>query len=150
MGTEIIGSDQIFSETERQVIVAIAEATISQDDSRNMPSASDPQVVAIILDKAAHFESRLKAGIKLLQSERDPLAMSSSELIDKLDGDPRLRSFSRTITIVIMQSYYQNPRVLEALGLTSRPPFPLGHELASGDWSLLEPVKKRDSFYRSV
>ena len=150
MSAEILGSDQVFNETERQVIAAIAEATISQDESRNMPAASDPRVLVIILEKAASFETRLKAGIELLQSELDPLAISSRELIDKLDSDSRLRSFSRILTIVTLQSYYQDRRVLEALGLTSRPPFPLGHELGSSDWSLLEPVKKRDPFYRLV
>ncbi|MEM7015895.1 MAG: hypothetical protein AAF512_00990 [Pseudomonadota bacterium] len=148
MSTTIIASDIVFNKTERQVIAAIAEATITEDASRNLPAASDPQVLAIILKKAAHLETRLKAGIELLQSEIDPLAASPLALLKKLGEDGRLRSFSRMITIVILQSYYQDPRVLEALKLAARPPFPLGHEVEAGDWSLLEPVKKRGSFYR--
>ena len=150
MSTEILSSDQVFNESERHVIAAIAQATIGEDEHRNMPSASDPQVLAIILDKAAHFEARLKAGIEVIQSEMEVLDLAAEELLEKIEQNPRLRSFSRILLIVIMQSYYQNPGVLASLGLASRPPFPQGHNVPEGDWSLLDPVKKRDPFYRQV
>jgi hypothetical protein len=47
-------------------------------------------------------------------------------------------------------NYYRNPRVLEALGLEARPPFPLGYTLEAGDPTLLDPVRRRDPFYRKV
>ena len=150
MNTEILASDQVFNESERHIIAAIAEATIGKDESRHLPGASDPQVLAIILDKASQFEARLKEGIEVIRSEMELLDVASEEILEKIGGSPRLRSFSRILLIVIMQSYYQDPRVLDSLGLVSRPPFPLGHEVPAGDWSLLDPVKKRDPFYRQV
>jgi hypothetical protein len=148
MSDNIIGSDQIFSAAERRVIASIVEATIGPDELRDLPGASDPQILAIILEKAENFAARLKTGIELLQAELDPLTTPASDLLQKLDGDVRFRSLSRVLTIIVMQSYYQDPRVLKAAGLSARPPFPLGHEVESGDWSLLEPVKARDPFYR--
>jgi hypothetical protein len=148
MSDNILSSDQVFSATERRVIALIVEATIGPDELRNLPGASDPLILAIILEKAEHFAARLKAGIDLLQAELDPLALPAPDLLQKLDSDVRFRSLSRILTIIVMQSYYQDPRVLEASGLSTRPPFPLGHEVESGDWSLLDPVKQRDPFYR--
>jgi hypothetical protein len=49
---------------------------------------------------------------------------------------------------VVLQCYYRDDRVLRSLGLELRPPFPKGHRLEQGDWSLLEPVKARPSMWR--
>jgi hypothetical protein len=48
--------------------------------------------------------------------------------------------------------YYQHDRVLIAIGLEARAPFPAGNEIPEGDWSLLDPVRARSAargpFYR--
>jgi len=150
MSENNIISDQIFSNSQRQVISAIANAMIGPDDALKLPSASDPEVMVTILEKATHFAARLQEGIDALCTEIDPLTVPVEQLTDLLDKDPRFRSFGRILTIVVMQSYYQNPRVLAAHGLAARPPFPLGHEVDSGDWSLLDPVKNRGPIYRPV
>jgi len=40
--------------------------------------------------------------------------------------------------------------VAGSLGQEPRPPFPKGHVVEQGDWSLLDPVKARKPFYRRV
>lgn len=48
--------------------------------------------------------------------------------------------------LFVMQSaarYYQHDRVMVALGLEPRSPWPQGHEVRDGDWSLLDPVRDR-------
>ena len=47
-----------------------------------------------------------------------------------------------------MSAYYRDDRVLLALGLEARAPFPKGHALEQGDWSLLDAVRKRAPFWR--
>lgn len=49
---------------------------------------------------------------------------------------------------VIMQCYYRDDRVLRSLGLEARPPFPKGHTLEQGDWSLLDAVRARPKLWR--
>ncbi len=49
---------------------------------------------------------------------------------------------------LILSAYYRDDRVLEALGLEARAPFPKGHTLEQGDWSLLDVVRDRDPFWR--
>jgi hypothetical protein len=44
--------------------------------------------------------------------------------------------------------YYQNGRVMEALGLEPRPPHPAGYEMEPGDLTLLEAVRRRPRMYR--
>jgi len=45
-------------------------------------------------------------------------------------------------------AYYQDPRILSTLSLKDSPPFPGGYVVDEGDWSLLDPVRKRNPFYR--
>jgi len=45
-------------------------------------------------------------------------------------------------------AYYQDPRVVEALGLEARAPHPKGYTMAPDDWSVLEPVRARGKMFR--
>jgi hypothetical protein len=45
-------------------------------------------------------------------------------------------------------AYYTHPRVVEALGLPPRPPFPKGYDVPATDFSLLDPVRRRAKLYR--
>ncbi len=55
-----------------------------------------------------------------------------------------------TLIRVVLQCYYRDDRVLRSLGLELRAPFPKGHPLEQGDWSLLDPVKARPSMWRRI
>lgn len=46
--------------------------------------------------------------------------------------------------------YYQQPAVLEGLGLPPRPPFPEGYTLEPGDLGLLDPVRARPRLWREA
>ena len=53
-----------------------------------------------------------------------------------------------TLTRVVLQCYYRDDRVVRSLGLEPRPPYPKGHVLEDGSWSLLDPVRARPPFWR--
>ena len=55
-----------------------------------------------------------------------------------------------TLARVILQCYYRDDRVIRSLGLEPRAPFPKGHTLEQGDWSLLDPVRKRPKMWRDA
>ena len=55
-----------------------------------------------------------------------------------------------TLSRVILQCYYRDDRVMRSLGLEPRPPFPKGHTLEQGDWSLLDPVRARPKMWRDA
>jgi hypothetical protein len=51
---------------------------------------------------------------------------------------------------VVLLCYYRDDRVMRSLGQEPRPPFPKGHVVEQGDWSLLDPVRERPRMYRLV
>jgi hypothetical protein len=50
----------------------------------------------------------------------------------------------------VLQCYYRDDRVLRALGVEPRAPFPQGRVLEQGDWSLLDAVRDRPRMWRDV
>ena len=64
----------------------------------------------------------------------------------KAEGGGPLGALNR----VVLLCYYRDDRVMRSLGQEPRPPFPKGHDVEQGDWSLLDPVKKRTSIWRRV
>jgi hypothetical protein len=54
------------------------------------------------------------------------------------------------LTRIVLLCYYRDDRVMASLGLEARPPFPKGHVLEQGDWSLLDAVRARKPFWRPV
>ena len=57
----------------------------------------------------------------------------------RAEGGPALAALTR----VVLLCYYRDDRVMRSLGQEPRPPFPKGHIVEQGDWSLLDPVKAR-------
>ncbi len=51
---------------------------------------------------------------------------------------------------VVLLCYYRDDRVMRSLGHEPRPPFPKGHVVEQGDWSLLDPVRARSPMWRGV
>ena len=51
---------------------------------------------------------------------------------------------------VVLLCYYRDDRVMRSLGQEPRPPFPKGHVVEQGDWSLLDPVRAGPPMYRRV
>jgi hypothetical protein len=51
---------------------------------------------------------------------------------------------------VVLLCYYRDDRVMRSLGQEARPPFPKGHVVEQGDWSLLDPVRARPPMWRGV
>ena len=71
------------------------------------------------------------------------------------EGDPDAEAFRTAfpaeagiLQTITAECYYRDPRVLRALGLAPRPPFPLGHQVEDSDWSLLDPVKGMRPIWR--
>lgn len=61
-------------------------------------------------------------------------------------GGPMIAALGRAV----LQCYYRDDRVVRALGLEPRAPFPRGHSVEQGDWSLLDAVRERPRMWRDV
>lgn len=84
------------------------------------------------------------AGRRGLATELRATQLRAAEL--RAAGNPVVATLVR----VVLQCYYRDDRVVRSLGLEPRPPFPKGHVLADGNWSLLDPVRARSPTWRPV
>lgn len=54
------------------------------------------------------------------------------------------------VEAVVSRAYYRDDRVLRSIGVEPRPPFPKGYAVEQGDWSLLDPVRRRGPIHRDA
>lgn len=70
--------------------------------------------------------------------------MAAMALLDRTG--PLITALGRAV----LQCYYRDDRVMMSLGLEPRAPFPKGHALDQGDWTLLDAVRGRPKMWRDV
>ena len=130
---------------------AIAAEIIPASAEFDVPGADDPAIQADIVATLGR-----EAG--LVREALDEVARLAGQPFASLDPAQReavaaqLRAKGgaavAALTRVVLQCYYRDDRVVRSLGLEPRPPFPKGHVLEDGDWSLLDPVRARPPFWR--
>jgi len=136
---------------QRDDLRAIAGIMIPSSPEFGVPGADDSTIQADILAtlgrdavlvREALEELARLAGARLADLDPDRREAVAMELRAK--GGPAVS----TLTRVVLQCYYRDDRVVRSLGLEPRPPYPQGHVLEDGDWSLLDPVRARAPFWR--
>ena len=153
MNDKIIVSE-IFVSQLRRTLVALLDTMIPANDEFEAPSAGTDDIVSDVVQSMSGDAPTVVSEMLARLNEQ------SSVRFEDLDAAARWRVFSdlqkteghalRTLSGVLLQCYYRNDQVLESLGMEARSPFPQGNEVEQGDWSLLDPVKARDPFYREV
>jgi hypothetical protein len=140
-----------LSATELRDLSDIAGTMIPQSAEAGVPGADDPAILADIARS-------LGRDLPLVRDALAAIAAKSVGGFAGLDSDRRAALINDYYTSggapavalgrVILAAYYRDDRVLLALGLEARAPFPKGHVLEQGDWSLLDAVRKRAPFWR--
>jgi hypothetical protein len=132
---------------------ALAGTIIPPSAAYGVPGADDEVIFADILrslerdhndiSQALAHLARLAGGTfaGLAPARRTEVATAFREA-----GGAQLAALVR----VVLLCYYRDDRVMRSLGQEPRAPFPKGHVVEQGDWSLLDPVRKRPRMYREV
>ncbi|WP_025034733.1 hypothetical protein [Bradyrhizobium sp. DOA9] len=145
-----MSADNQLTRRQRDDLRAIAAMIIPASDEYKVPGADDPAIQADML-------ATLGRDTKLVAAALDHLARLAGAPLAELDAarrDAVAQEFRKsgvaaaTLVRVVLQCYYRDDRVLGSLGIEVRAPFPKGHVLADGDWSLLDPVKRRGGSLR--
>ncbi len=133
---------------ENQLLAVLLDILIPASADGRLPSAATVGLFAVpepwLLKGLRDIEA---AAQEHLQSSFIALARDQQEaLVDKLRR--KMFRFFGDLGKQLIQGYYQNERVIKAIGGEARPPFPLGYFPIDGDLSLLEPVFERGRIYR--
>lgn len=146
-----MSEDKQLTGAQRDHLRTIAAMIVPASDEYQVPGADDPAIQADIL-------ATLGRDTRLVTAALDLLARLAGRPLAELDGarrDAVAQEFRKdggaaaaTLIRVVLQCYYRDDRVLRSLGLELRAPFPKGHVLPDGDWSLLDPVKARSGTLR--
>ena len=136
---------------QRDDLRAIAGMIIPASAEFDVPGADDPAIQADILATLGRDAGPVCEALDLLarlagsplgglgQGRREAVALELRET-----GGAAMAALTR----VVLQCYYRDDRVVRSLGLEPRPPYPKGHVLEDGDWSLLDPVRARPPMWR--
>jgi hypothetical protein len=146
-----MSADTPLSPAQRDDLRAISGMIIPTGMEFDVPGADDPAIQADIVATLGRDAGRVREAL-------DQLARLAGVPLADLDAPRReavameLRATGgaavATLTRVVLQCYYRDDRVVRSLGLEPRPPYPKGHELEDGDWSLLDPVRARPPMWR--
>jgi hypothetical protein len=135
-----------LTQAQRDDLRTIAALIIPASDEYKVPGADDPTIQADMLKTLGRDTALVvKALDHLARLAGKPLAALDLAKRDAVIKEFRATGGAATATLVrvVLQCYYRDDRVLRSLGIEPRAPFPKGHVLPDGDWSLLDPVKAR-------
>jgi hypothetical protein len=144
---------ETLTESEARDLRALVGIMIPASAKYGVPGADDDLIFADILRSLERDTADAKRALQLLArlsggsfADLAPAQRADVATIFKQEGGAALFALNR----VVLLCYYRDDRVMHSLGQEARPPFPKGHEVEQGDWSLLDPVRRRAPFYRRV
>jgi hypothetical protein len=153
--TNVITTDGAFDAEQTAVLGHLAELMIPAEEG--LPSAADAPIMANILTRLGERADVVITGLALIASICADLSRASFltlPVTEQLTVVARLRpqcpGFVSLFESAVAACYYRDDRVLRALGLPARAPYPEGNAVEPTDWSMLDAVRARQPFYRSV
>jgi len=142
-----------LSPAETRDLHCIAGMMIPASAEFGVPGADDAIIFADIMKSLGRDLGDVRTALGALAqhaggafAELDAARRQAVAASFQARGGAALAALSR----VILQCYYRDDRVVRSLGLEPRPPFPKGHTLEQGDWSLLDPVRTRPKMWRDA
>jgi hypothetical protein len=145
--------DGPLTPAQRDDLRAIAGIIIPASMEFDVPGADDPTIQADIVATLGRDTFLVRQALdELARLAGPPLASLDPARREAVAADLRAMGGAAvaTLTRVVLQCYYRDDRVVRSLGLDPRPPYPKGHVLEDGDWSLLDPVRARPPIWRRL
>jgi len=142
-----------LSSAESRDLRCIAGMMIPASAEFDVPGADDAIIFADILGSVGRDLGHVRDALGGLEALcGGPFADLDTKRRETMAATFRERGgmAAATLSRVILQCYYRDDRVLRSLGLEPRAPFPKGHTLEQGDWSLLDPVRARPKMWRDA
>ena len=144
-------ADDPLTPSQRDDLRTIAGMIIPANVEFDVPGADDPAIQADILATLGRDAAEVREALDLVaRLAGSPLAGLDPARREAVAQELRATGGAAVaaLTRVVLQCYYRDDRVVRSLGLEPRPPYPKGHVLEDGDWSLLDPVRARQPMWR--
>lgn len=113
-------------------------------DEYRVPGADDPAIFADIVRSLGRDRDAVRNAVAMMRE----IAGDGFADLDEAKAEAAAMTLLNRDDLVVtalgravLQCYYRDDRVMRALGREPRPPFPKGHVLEQGDWSLLETMR---------
>jgi hypothetical protein len=146
-----MSSESGLSPAQRDDLRAIAAIIIPASAEYGVPGADDPLIQTDILATLGRDAVRVREALaRLADLAGGPFAALDAARREAVGHELREHGGPAVATLVrvVLQCYYRDDRVVRSLGLEPRAPYPNGHVLEDGDWSLLDPMRSRPPFWR--
>ena len=118
-----------------------------------VPGADDEAIFADIVGSLGRDKSAVRNALVMLReitggdfTELDETTAETAAMTLLSREGPEMIALGRAV----LQCYYRDDRVFCALGIEPRAPYPKGHVLEQGDWSLLDTVRGRPRLWRDI
>jgi hypothetical protein len=141
----------VITDAELRDLRDIAGTMIPANAERNLPGADDPAIQADIARTVGRDLPLVKEAIAAITAKSGSIfAALDVDRREALINDYYAGKSTPAVTLgrVILGAYYRDDRVLTALGVEPRAPFPKGFIVEQGDWSLLDAVRNRPQLWR--
>ena len=147
----------VFTAAECATLDALMDLMIPASRDGRMPSArslglyADPaglsgKDAALLQSGLREIEARAQGdhGVSFAQLQ----STAAMAVVDQMRA--RHPDFIHAFTLNTSARYLKHASVMPLIGLEPRPPWPKGHAVKEGDWSLIEVVRARPKIYREV
>lgn len=128
----------MLSEAEIETLTGVAGLMIPASEAYGVPGADDSAIMSEIIVSAERTEDAVRNALAAFAEVGDSSFQQSHP------GE------AAVLQTIVASCYYRDARVLVSLGRKPQPPFPEGHEMEEGDFSLLDPVRARGEIWRKV
>jgi len=151
--TNNIASDAPFSNAETAMLSALAALMIPA--AEKLPAASDAKILPEIIDGLAVNAALVTLALGALdeysvQETNCAFVELDEQRQREMIGRADILGFLQFFQMTTLTHYYQDDRVMQAIGLDPRPAWPEGYEIDETDWSVLDPVKARGPIWREA
>jgi hypothetical protein len=141
------------SDAQVRTLSAVVGAMIPASERHGVPGADDRAIFADVLRSLGRDTDAVLRAVATLDALAGgcfadaPPGVRQNATDAFRNAHPALAS---TLVAVTVRCYYRDDRVMRAIGMEPRPPYPKGFEVEEGDWSLLEPVRARGRIWRDA
>jgi hypothetical protein len=140
-----------LTDAEIRDLRALAGLMIPASTTYGVPGADDELIFADIVKSLERDTADAQTALRQLATlsggafaELSPERRAEVAARFKQEGGAPLFALNRAVLLC----YYRDDRVMRSLGQEPRSPFPKGHVVEQGDWSLLDPVRNRPPMWR--